>query len=128
MKSKSMQTVKERKTFMDNTYSLAKSMHLINLAKQYLEDVRREVNGDVKIIFNQYVQKCEWILFDLKNRLSQENREILNKELEGSFDMDAIFDKVIRLDNKQIAFIESIMDALIKGEEIIVEHKNESND
>lgn len=128
MKSKSVEVKKERKTFMDNTYSLAKSMHLINLAKQYLEDVRREVNSDVKIIFNQYVQKCEWILFDLRNRLSQENREILAKELEGSFDMDAIFDKVIRLDNKEITFVESIMDALIRGEEIIVEHKNEKND
>lgn len=125
MKSNTVKQEKETKSFTDNTYSLAKSLHLINLAKQYLEDVRREVNKDVKIIFNQYIQKCDWILFDLKNRLSQQNREILNKELEGSFDMDAIFDKVIRMDNKQIQFIEEVMDALIRGEEVIVEHKNE---
>jgi len=122
-----MKPSKEKTTFTDSTYSLAKSLHLINLAKMYLEDIRRDVNMDVKLIFNQYIQKCEWILFDLRNRLSQENREILLKELDNSIDMDAVLDKVIRLDNKQVIFIESVMDALIKGEEVVVEHKNESS-
>lgn len=126
MKAKPFDVVQERKTFMDNTFSLAKSLHFINLAKQYLDDVRRGTNGEVKLIFNQYIQKCDWILGDLKNRLNQQSREALAKELEGSLDMDAIMDKVIHLDNQQIAFIETVIDALIKGEEVIVEHKNEN--
>lgn len=128
MKAKPFDVVQERKTFMDNTFSLAKSLHFINLAKQYLDDVRRGANGEVKLIFNQYIQKCDWILGDLKNRLNQQSREALAKELEGSLDMDAIMDKVIHLDNQQIAFIETVIDALIRGEEVIVEHKNQKND
>lgn len=120
MKSNQTKVVKERRTFMDNTYSLAKSLHFIYLAKQYLEDVRRELDGEIKMVFNQYVQKCEWIILDLKSRLSDENREILAKELEGSIDINAIMDKVIHLDNKQKVFVEDIIDAMVKGEEVII--------
>jgi flagellin-specific chaperone FliS len=120
MKSNQTKVAKERKTFMDNTYSLAKSLHFIYLAKQYLEDVRRELDGEIKMVFNQYVQKCEWIILDLKSRLSDENREILAQELEGSIDINAIMDKVIHLDNKQKSFVEDIIDAMNKGEEVII--------
>lgn len=129
MKSKHTKIVKERRTFMDNTYSLAKSLHFVYLAKQYLEDVRRELDGEIKMVFNQYIQKCEWIILDLKSRLSDENREILAQELEGSIDINAIMDKVIHLDNKQKVFVEDIIDAMIKGEEvIIVDDKKQAND
>ena len=120
MKSNQTKVTKERRTFMDNTYSLAKSLHFIYLAKQYLEDVRRELDGEIKMVFNQYVQKCEWVILDLKSRLSDENREILAQELEGSIDINAIMDKVIHLDNKQKVFVEDIIDAMIKGEEVII--------
>ena len=112
--------VKERKTFTDNTYSLAKALHFIDLAKQYFEDVQLGTTGEIKMIFNHYIQKCDWIIHNLKDRLSPENREILAKELEGSLDINAIMDKVIHLDNKQKAFIEDIIDGMIRGEEVIV--------
>lgn len=125
MISKPVQAIKERKTFMDNTYSLAKSLHFINLAKQYLEDVQMLTNAEIKYVFKQYIQKCDWILSDLKNRLSQENRENLAKELDGSLDINAVMDKLVRLDNNQILFIESVIDAMIKGDDFNVEYKNE---
>lgn len=115
----------ERKTFMDTTYSLAKALHFLYLAKQYFEDVQMNHSNDVKQIFKQYIQKCDWILFDLKNRLSQENREILAKQLEGSLDINAVLDKVVRLDNKQVLFVEDILDAIIKGQDFNIEYKNE---
>jgi hypothetical protein len=127
MKSKSVQVVKERKTFMDNTYSLAKALHLINLSKQYFEDVKRDVDGEIKAVFNQYIHKCDWILLDLKNRLSQENREILAKELDGSLDMNAIMDKLIHLDNRQVLFLEDVIDAMINGKDFNVEFVNKES-
>jgi hypothetical protein len=125
MKAQPVQAVKETKKFMDNTYSLAKALHFINLAKQYLEDVQLGTSGEIKLIFKQYIQKCDWILFDLKNRLSIENREVLAKELEGSLDMNAVMDKVVHLNNDQVLFIETVIDAMIKGEDLNVEFKNE---
>ena len=109
-----------KQSFSDNTYSLAKSLHHIHLAKQYFEDVRCGTNGDIKAIFNQYIQKCDWIISNVKDRLPQENRIALSSELEGSIDIEAIMDKLIHLDSKQKIFIESLINSLLKGEEIII--------
>jgi hypothetical protein len=113
----------KKESFSDNTYSLAKGMHHINLAKMYFEDVRYGTKGDIKAIFQQYIQKCEWIMDNLKHRLTEENRKNLQAELNDSLSFEAINDKLIRLDNQQRFFLESIIDSLIKGEEIkIVEN------
>lgn len=119
-KSKQKETVTKTNSFTDSTYSLAKALHFIDLARQYFEDVQFSTEKDIKTIFNQYIQKCNWIIFDVKSRLSNENRELLAKELEGSLDINAIMDKVIHLDNKQKAFIEDIIDSMRKGEEVII--------
>ena len=119
-KSKKVETTTQTNSFVDSTYSLAKALHFIDLARQYFEDVQLGTNRDIKTIFSQYINKCNWIIFDLKNRLSQENREVLAKELEQSLDINAIMDKVIHLDNKQKAFIEDIIDSMRKGEEVVI--------
>ena len=114
-----------KEIFSDNTYSLAKALHHINLSKQYFEDVRYGTKGEVKAIFNQYIQKCDWTISDVKSRLSNENRELLAKELEDSLSLDAIMDKLIHLDVKQKEFIEDLITSMINGEEvIIVDDKN----
>ena len=104
--------------FTDNTYSLAKGLHHINIGKMYFDDIKTGASGDVKNIFNQYVQKCEWIIDNMKCRLNDENRAALKVELEDSLSFDAINDKLIRLDNEQRAFIENIIDAMVKGETV----------
>lgn len=108
----------DKQTFTDNTYSLAKGIHHINIAKQYFEDVRFSTTKEVKAIFNLYVQKCDWIIDNMKHRMNKENREVLEKELEDSLSFDAINDKLIYLDNDQRAFVEELLDAMIRGEEI----------
>ena len=127
-KNNPVKAVTERKTFTDNTYSLAKALYFIDLARQYFEDVQISTSGEIKMIFSHYIQKCNWILSNLKDRLSPANREILVKELETSLDINAIIDKVVRLDNKQRAFIEDIIDGMIRGEEVVVvDDKNQEN-
>jgi hypothetical protein len=111
---------KSKSMFMDNTFSLAKGIHHINIAKQYFEDISIGTSYDVKMIFNQYIQKCEYIISNVKNRLSDENRAILAQELEDSLSFDAIADKIIRLSIEQRAFVEEILDSMIRGEEIII--------
>jgi len=104
--------------FTDNTYSLAKGLHHINLAKMYFDDIRTGTSGEVKNVFNQYILRCDWIMDNMKCRLTDENRETLKKELADSISFEAINDKLIRLDNSQRAFIENIIDAIINGEEV----------
>lgn len=104
--------------FVDNTYSLAKGLHHINIAKAYFEDVRIGTTGSVKSVFNQYVQKTDWILNDMKDRLNEESRIILKKELEDSIALESIIDKLIHLDTKQRDFIENLLESMRKGEEV----------
>jgi len=110
----------EQAKFMDNTFSLAKGIHHVNIAKQYFEDLCIGSNYNVKMIFSQYIHKCDFIISNVKDRLSDENREILAKELEDSLSFDAIADKIIRLSTEQRAFIEEILDSMIRGEEVVI--------
>ena len=108
----------QKEKFTDNTYSVAKALNHIHIARQYFDDVRMGSSLDVKMIFNQYVSKCDWILNNLRHRLNEENRKYLDKELADSLTVDAITDKVVLLDNKSKEFIEELIDMIIKGEEI----------
>ena len=114
-----MPTPKHR--FSDNTYSLAKGVHHINIAKQYFEDVRYGTVAEVKAIFNQYIQKCDWIIANMRDRLTPENRNLILKELDDSFAIEAINDKLIHLTPEQKEVVEQLIDSMIAGEEIAVE-------
>lgn len=105
-------------SFVDNTYSLAKGLHHINIAKAYFEDVRLGTSGPVKAVFNQYIQKTEWILNDLRDRLNEESRTVLKKELEDSIALESIIDKLIHLNTDQRDFIENLLESMRKGEEV----------
>lgn len=110
--------------FTDNSYSLAKGLHHVNIAKMYFDDIRTGASGDIKNIFNQYIQKCDWIIDSIKCRLTNENREALKKELDDSISFEAINDQLIRLDSEQRLFIEKIIIAMVSGEEVkIVDSK-----
>ena len=111
-------TDKNNLSFSDNSFSLAKGLHHINIAKLYFEDVKFSTSKEIKAVFNQYIQKCDWILANMKDRMNPESKAVLEKELEDSLSFDAINDKLIHLDNAQRAFIEELMDAMINGEEI----------
>ena len=109
----------KQQKFVDSTYSLAKSLHHINNAKMYFEDVSRDCSGMIKHIFLGYINKCDFIINGIKDRLGAENVEILKKELADSFIIEAINDKLVHLENDQRQMIESLIDAMIKGEKII---------
>ena len=104
--------------FTDNTYSLAKAMHHINIAKMYFEDLRISTAQEVKYVFIQYSNKCDWIISNLENRLSEYNRKNLKEELKDSLSFEAIYDKLILLTPEQRAFLENIIDALASGQEV----------
>jgi hypothetical protein len=115
--------------FTDNTYSLAKGLHHINIAKMYFDDIRTGTTGDVKNIFNQYIQKCNWIIDSMKCRLTDENRVALKKELDDSISFEAINDQLVRLDITQRAIIESVINAMVAGEEVkMISDKQSQND
>jgi hypothetical protein len=113
-----------KESFADSTYSLAKGLHHINIAKMYFEDLHRSTSGTVKLMFGQYIQKCDWVYRNIYDRVSDTSREILKKEMNDSIIIEAINDKIIHLEEKERLFIEDLIDAIIRGEEIIIVDKD----
>jgi len=116
----------EKESFSDNTYSLAKGLHHVNIAKMYFEDLQRGSSGSIKQIFNQYINKCDWIYKNIYDRVNDASREILKTEMNDSIIIESINDKLIKLGEKDRLLIEDLIDAIIKGEKIIVENTNDS--
>jgi hypothetical protein len=110
-----------KQEFTDSTYSLGKAIHHLNISKQYFEDVKFDTKGSIKEMFNNYIMKIDYILTNIRSKLSDESRKILTEETADSLIFDSIQDKLIHLDNKQRQMIEEIIESIIKGEEIIYE-------
>jgi len=102
------------------TYSLAKGLHHLNIAKQYFEDVKMGCTGDVKNTFNGYVNKCNWILNNVFDKLSNEKRKIYKLELSDSLSIDSINDQLMMLDNTQRSQIEELLEAIVKGKRVTI--------
>jgi hypothetical protein len=100
--------------FSDNTFSLAKGLHHINIAKIYFEDVKRDCTSSTKELFNSYIIKCNIIINSIDHKLTPENRLILKKELADSFIIESINDKLIYLDEDQRNQVEEFVDQIMK--------------
>jgi len=107
-----------KQSFADNTYSLGKGLNHVKCAKEYFEDLKLSTSGSVKNIFNNFVLKCDWMIANISDRLSEESREILKEEMKDVLYFDSINDKLIHLTNEQRVFIEDILESMIKGEEV----------
>jgi len=101
-----------------DTFSLAKGLHHINMAKQYFEDVKIGCTGDLKNTFNGYINKCDWILNNIFDKLGDETRKVYKEELSDSLGIDHINDQLMRLDIEQRHQIEEIIDTVIKGKKV----------
>lgn len=107
-------------SYEKDTYSLAKGLHHINMAKQYFEDVRIGCTGDLKNTFNGYINKCDWILNNVFDKLGPDTRKIYKEELSDSLGIDHINDQLMRLDNDQRSEFENILDNIVKGKKVRV--------
>ena len=103
-----------------DTYSLAKGLHHINMAKQYFEDVKMGYKGELKNMFTAYINKCDWILNNIFDKLSETTRAIYREELSDSLAIDHMNDQLMKLDNEQRAQLEEIIDTIAKGKKVRV--------
>jgi hypothetical protein len=105
-------------SYKKDTYSLAKGLHHINIAKQYFEDVKIDCTGDLKNTFNGYINKCDFILNNIFDKLNEETRKVYKEELSDSLGIDHINDQIMRLDNDQRSQLENILDNIVKGKKV----------
>ena len=107
-------------SYEKDTYSLAKGIHHINIAKQYFEDVKMGCTGEMKNTFNSYINKCEWILSNMFDKLDLEKRKIYKQELSDSLGIDAINDQLMMLEIDQRVKVEELLEAIINGKEVTI--------
>ena len=100
--------------FSDTTFSLAKALHHINNAKEYFTDVKRDCNSSIKNQFNQYIQKCDFIIDSITCKLTAQNKIILKKELADSFLIEGINDKLMLMNEIQRTEVENLIEQILK--------------
>jgi len=105
-------------SYKKDTFSLAKGLHHINMAKQYFEDVKIGCTGTIKNTFSGYVNKCDFILNNIYDKLGPETRKSYKEEMSDSLGIDHINDQLMRLDNEQRHQIEEIIDNVVKGKKV----------
>ena len=105
-------------SYEKDTFSLAKGLHHINMARQYFDDVKRDCTGDLKNTFNGYILKCDFIINNVFDKLGDETRKIYKEELSDSLGIDHINDQLMFLDNDQRAQVEEIIDTIVKGKKV----------
>jgi len=108
--------IKEK--FRDTSFHLAKALHFANVSKQYFEFLKLEASGETKNLFNQCILRMDWVYHNIYDRLSQNSRDVLRKEMSDSLVFDEIMNRLILLEPEQRATIESLITSLSKGETI----------
>ena len=102
------------------TFSLAKGLHHINIAKQYFEDFKRDSKGDIKHTVSGYINKCDFILNNIFDKLGEHTRKVYKEEMSDSLSLEAINDKLMILDPSQRLELEDILDAITKGKKVTI--------
>ena len=111
--------------FADTSYNLAKALHFNKVSREYFDLLRVGAKGETKNLFNQCVLRLDWVYHNIYDRLSQNSRDILKKEMADSLVFDEILNSLIKLEPNQRSVVEDIIKQLAKGETIeFVQNQN----
>ena len=102
--------------FSDNNYSLLKGLHHIKIAMEYFDDVSSGCEYNAKNIMLNFINKCKWIIDNIRHRLPDEVLAQIDSEMRDSMFFDAIEDKVVYFTDSQKQALETILDLMSKGE------------
>ena len=109
---------------MKATANIVAGIQSLKMAKEHFEDFQRQYpESKGAKLFGQYIKKIDWVHTDLLSHpfLGDEVRQGIKKEIESDvFAVPAIQEKVSLLDPAKRDFIETLIDAMLKGEEITI--------
>ena len=107
---------------MSSRPSIVGGIQSLRVAKDYFEDFQRdEPNSKGAKLFSHYIKKIDWVFNDIITNpaFDEDVRQGIKKELNSDlFVVPAIQEKVSLLDPDKREFIETLIDAMLKGEEI----------
>lgn len=110
----------------DRTSNVVSTIQHLKLAYEYMEDFERQNPNTLgQRLFKRYRNNVERMVMDFYTNPSftEEIREGVKKEWNSDvFALPAIMDKVSLLNPEQREALEFVIDQLLKGEQLIVEH------
>lgn len=111
---------------MKSGSNIVSSVHHLKMSHEHLEDFRREhPNTKGAMLFKQYQKRVEFIYTDMITHpfLTPLVREGIKREWESdTFATSAISEKAALLTPEQREVVESLIDAMLKGEQIQMEY------
>ena len=104
--------------FKDTSFHLAKALHFNKVSREYFELLKIGSTGETKNMFNQCIQRLDWVYHNIYDRLSQNSKDILKQEMADSLAMDSIMDGLVLLTPENRSMIENLIASLNKGETV----------
>lgn len=98
--------------------SMLKALHHTQIAMQYFEDISKELSGTQKHIMLGFASKCNWIIQNVRTKLSKETLEKLDSELRDSLFLEELESQVLKFNEQQRGILENIVTLINKGENI----------
>ena len=112
-------------SYKKETFDIAKALIHVTNAKAYFDAIALDNEYRVKKIFKTYVDRLNWIEADILTRLKDSSKEFYKEAISQG---DTLFysdiaEKMLQLNEQGKATIDTMVDALLSGEVIEVEHK-----
>jgi hypothetical protein len=111
---------------MTERESLTRFLYYLHYALQFAEDYKRDCKQDAKHSASQWVNKLKFVLNDVFFHLTPAAKERFREEISQSNDplfLPAITEKILRLGEDRREMLETMLDGLLTGEEIIISHE-----
>lgn len=111
--------------FKKETFDIAKALIHVTIAKAYFDAIALDNQYWVKKIFKTYVDRLNWIESDILTRLKDSSKEFYKEAISQG---DTLFycdiaEKMLQLNEEGKQTIDTMVDAILSGEVIEVEHK-----
>mgnify|MGYP000039933339 CR=1 FL=1 len=105
------------------TESLTKACYHLKLSKEYMDDFYRGCRQEAKNRASGWVNRLNFVITDVRAALTPEARERFDQEITTGDILftQSISEKWIQLTPQQRELLETMAEAMIKGEEIVFE-------
>lgn len=107
--------MKDKEHFSDSAHDLLKSLVHLSIAKLYFKMLKIGKKELLKNLFNQFIQRCEWIERNIYDRMDEVSRKQFKEyQLEGdNMFYDELSSKLLLLNEKQKPLVEDFVNGLI---------------
>lgn len=106
--------------------SLTSAVYHLQMYNIYMEDFKRDCRLAAKHDAGKWLSKGECLMNDIYSTMTPESKEIFERELKRGdvLFFPSISEKLMKMEEHQRTFVETVCDMLLKGEKIELLEEN----